>query len=311
MVKKRFEYIESDTEKLLTKCNCPNDNRIVVEDGVTMVGPGAFQNCMAEEIILPDSTKRIYDNAFRSCKNLRHVNLGGKYVTDIGRDILTGCMNLEEASFSSPLTLVTKSALSSILNEIILPYYFAKYIKPEETLAALQSKKRKRTIRLSAGMKSIIVPRYTNRIRKTERIWETICYKLLEDNEAEFYAFTKKRTYNIYDDDDQGKNFILNGCMNDEKRAIYTAMELYYLRGNDDNIEKIKQFFAVNAQNVCMTIVSDKNDDLFAFFINLGLLPDESLPLALELSMENNFSISTAYVLKQMQERGLKANLDL
>ena len=60
-----------------------------------------------------------------------------------------------------------------------------------------------------------------------------------------------------------------------------------------------------------MTIVSDKNDDLFAFFINLGLLPDESLPLALELSMENNFSISTAYVLKQMQERGLKANLDL
>ena len=67
----------------------------------------------------------------------------------------------------------------------------------------------------------------------------------------------------------------------------------------------------VNAQNVCTAIVSDKNDGSLAFFINLGLLPSESLPLALELSMENNFSISTAYVLRQMQERGLKTNLDL
>lgn len=309
MAKKRFEYIESDTEKLLTKCSCPNDNRIVVEDGVTMIGPGAFQNCKAEEIILPDSIKRIYENAFRSCKNLRHVNLGGKYVTDIGRNALAGCMNLEEVSFTNPLTFVIKSAFSSCCSELFLPYYFAGGISPEATLEALQKRQRKRTIKLSAGMKSIVVPRYTSGIGEPNRLWEEICYKLLGDNEAEIYAFTKKRSCDYTDH--QNDDFTLKGNMYDMKRAIYTAMELYHLRDSDDDVEKIKQFFTVNAQNVCTAIVSDKNDDLFAFFINLGLLPDESLPLALELSMENNFSISTAYVLRQMQERGLKTNLDL
>ena len=41
-MEKKFEYIQNITDKLLVKCYCPDEKKIVVEDGVTMIGPSAF-----------------------------------------------------------------------------------------------------------------------------------------------------------------------------------------------------------------------------------------------------------------------------
>lgn len=36
-MEKKFEYIENMSDKLLVKCYCPNEKKIVVEDGVTII----------------------------------------------------------------------------------------------------------------------------------------------------------------------------------------------------------------------------------------------------------------------------------
>ena len=49
--------------------------RIVVSQGVTSIGAGAFSSCAAWEAVLPDSLTEIGDEAFFDCPNLRQITL--------------------------------------------------------------------------------------------------------------------------------------------------------------------------------------------------------------------------------------------
>ena len=100
-MEKKFEYIQNITDKLLVKCYCPDEKKIVVEDGVTMIGPSAFFGSKTEEIVLPGSIERIYDKAFMRCESLKRIAIGGNNLEEIGDCVLNGCVNLHEISFAS------------------------------------------------------------------------------------------------------------------------------------------------------------------------------------------------------------------
>ncbi len=70
--------------------------KVIVEEGVTSVGAGAFEGCInIESVSLPESLLSVGDEAFYRCSSLRSVVLpdGVKY---IGRSAFQGCTSLKE-----------------------------------------------------------------------------------------------------------------------------------------------------------------------------------------------------------------------
>lgn len=82
-----------------------NIEKVVVEEGVTSVGPFAFYGCrLLKEVTLPDSVTVIYTHAFHDCGNLLSINLPGS-LREIGVLAFADCSSLEEVTF--PTTLKT------------------------------------------------------------------------------------------------------------------------------------------------------------------------------------------------------------
>ena len=50
------------------------DEKLIIEDGVTVLEPLSFVDCKAKEIIMPDSVETIKHCAFKNCDNLKKVS---------------------------------------------------------------------------------------------------------------------------------------------------------------------------------------------------------------------------------------------
>ena len=60
------------------------DEKLIIEDGVTVLEPLSFVDCKAKEIIMPDSVETIKHCAFKNCDNLKKIVFGkGIKVIDI------------------------------------------------------------------------------------------------------------------------------------------------------------------------------------------------------------------------------------
>ena len=49
------------------------DEKLIIEDGVTVLEPLSFVDCKAKEIIMPDSVETIKHCAFKNCDNLKKI----------------------------------------------------------------------------------------------------------------------------------------------------------------------------------------------------------------------------------------------
>ena len=70
----RYSKDENGKQVLVGVGAC-KDERIVVPNGVQIVGANAFENCEAKEILLPNSIEEIQDGAFEDCPNLAYLRL--------------------------------------------------------------------------------------------------------------------------------------------------------------------------------------------------------------------------------------------
>ena len=70
----RYSKDENGKQVLVGVGTC-KDERIVVPNGVQIVGAKAFENCGAKEILLPNSIEEIQDAAFAGCPNLAYLRL--------------------------------------------------------------------------------------------------------------------------------------------------------------------------------------------------------------------------------------------
>lgn len=71
-----------------------NDTDVIIPDGVTHIGAGAFEDCEnLASITIPDSVTSIGDRAFYNCENLRSVTLPDDMEMD--RNVFANCPNLE------------------------------------------------------------------------------------------------------------------------------------------------------------------------------------------------------------------------
>jgi hypothetical protein len=70
----RYSKDENGKQVLVGVGTC-KDERIVVPNGVQIVGARAFENCEAKEILLPNSIEEIQDAAFAGCPSLAYLRL--------------------------------------------------------------------------------------------------------------------------------------------------------------------------------------------------------------------------------------------
>lgn len=90
----------------------PIINCITLENGVETIEEYAFNGNKFKNIILPETLKKIGENAFSSCKNLESIIIPNN-ITVIEKDTFLYCENLKEVVFSNSLTTIKENAFSN------------------------------------------------------------------------------------------------------------------------------------------------------------------------------------------------------
>ena len=96
---------------------------IVFNGNVTMIGHGAFKDCInLKSIVIPDGVTSIYLSAFADCGNLTSVTIGSG-VESIGECAFFRCKKLESVTIGSSVKSIGKDAFydCSRLKSVIIP----------------------------------------------------------------------------------------------------------------------------------------------------------------------------------------------
>ncbi len=122
-----------------------DETEVVIPEGVTVIGNGAFQrcawltavtlpegivsienmafwSCRMEEIHLPESLTSLGSNLFWNCSRLGHLTIP-KQITEIPYGLCIGCSNLESVTLPEGVTVIGTEAFSGCvrLREINMP----------------------------------------------------------------------------------------------------------------------------------------------------------------------------------------------
>lgn len=106
---------------LLVKYN-GNDKDVVIPYGVVAIADVFADNTTVETVKLPDTVRRIMQNAFKGAINLRTVNIP-PWVTTIGASAFSGCKSLTSIEFPGTLTSIGSYAFESCdqLTDLVIP----------------------------------------------------------------------------------------------------------------------------------------------------------------------------------------------
>jgi len=104
--------------------DCPKDAvEYEVKDGYTMIGYGAFYNCVSLKTIKrPESIKSINAGAFMNCSSLQEIDLPSS-LTTLGDCVFRNCSSLQKMDLPSSLTTLGDEVFAgcSSLHKINLP----------------------------------------------------------------------------------------------------------------------------------------------------------------------------------------------
>ena len=99
------DYINAPWNGLVDKINC-----VVIRNGVTSIGDGAFKGCTGlTSVTIPDSVTSIGDSAFFDCTGLTSITIPDS-VTSIGDSAFHGCTGLTSITIPDSVTWIGDSA---------------------------------------------------------------------------------------------------------------------------------------------------------------------------------------------------------
>lgn len=295
-MEKKFEYIQNITDKLLAKCYCPDEKKIVVEDGVTMIGPSAFFGSKTEEIVLPGSIERIYDKAFMRCESLERIVIGGNSLEEIGDCVLNGCVNLQEISFASAFEWEKEAfqVFSRLVNSCIKTYYFMNADKAVAKMKQVFTKRRRNmTLKISAGKKGIVIPRYVDTTSKT--LLGKIAFNALLEGLDE----RASREDTAFDANGWTLDEFLTHNVNDAKCCFLTAMEFYFLEKDKSAFQYLKS----HATEGCQMLTTEKEDYLMTEFVKMDIMDEKELNYAMQAAIDNGLTTAAAYILNSLDKK--------
>lgn len=137
-------------DKTLVLAN-PNIHKVIIKDGTTVIGSGAFKDSCAMQIALPDSVTEIQEYAFYNMKNLKRVVLNSN-LKKVGDSAFEGCVSLYSVEFPSLVNTIGSHCFDGCvrLQSVILPNWITK-IEPY-------------TFYGCSSLRNIVVPKLVNTI---------------------------------------------------------------------------------------------------------------------------------------------------
>lgn len=109
---------------ILVKCPAGREGKIVIPDGVVEIAPGAFSNSCIQEVVFPDSLRKLGMSAFSFCKRLERVDFG-RGLKEIGdydnNNCFRGCSKItsldipEQVTFISPFAFQKCQQLKTLI----------------------------------------------------------------------------------------------------------------------------------------------------------------------------------------------------
>ena len=104
-------------------CRCTQLSEITIPNSVEIIGPESFSNCSAlSSIIIPNSVSRIDQSAFYNCTSLTSITIPDK-VSYISRSAFQGCTSLTSITIPNSVTSIYSYAFHrcTSLTSIIIP----------------------------------------------------------------------------------------------------------------------------------------------------------------------------------------------
>ena len=100
-------------------CRCLEVTSVIIPDTVTSIGEEAFYICTnLKTIVIPESVQRIGQRAFESCRNLNHIRIP-EGVTDIGYRTFGDCHSLSDLQLPSSITDIDSCAFSCLTDDCV------------------------------------------------------------------------------------------------------------------------------------------------------------------------------------------------
>lgn len=297
MENKKFEYICKEGQKILAKCYCDKDKKVVVENDVSIIGPYAFSQCQLEEIVLPHSLEKIYDYAFCNCKNLKYITIARgvlehpySFTCNMGNEVFYGCESLEKIRLNNEAAQNRYvQNYHDFIRELLIQVvsfegnYEERYIfTPNILEEMLTKKKHKLTLEIDFGPKILLIPKFIR--------------------DGSIYGYTKciKDCLCDWRQKDRIINDFFCVYIQNSKNRILSAIEMYVFEKN----KTVKEFLYFHVCDIYEYLADENYDGIYAQFVSLNIIPvpPNKIKDIFDDISKKNMPISKAYLLQAMKK---------
>lgn len=232
---------------------------LVIEDGITAIGKGAFDSGCMTEVRLPETLTEIGASAFSECVNIKTLNIP-ETVTKIGREAFYSCWSLEKLRIPEGVTRLGPSVVDGCIRLASL-----------ELPRTLKSDVNKLGIRHCAGLREIVnhtkqdikVPDFKKRVswKVNKRLVQTVKAGKTGKAIPKKYKITYRAN---------------GGKIKGKKKTSYCYGDIVYI---DAVVEKKNAYF------IGWDAVGNKNE----MFFEGGFNPEDDEPAQGNVTLEAKF----------------------
>lgn len=321
--------IYSADMSILVKCPAGREGKIVIPDGVVEIAPGAFSNSCIQEVVFPDSLRKIGMSAFAFCKRLERVDFG-RGLKEIGdydnNNCFRSCSKIssldipEQVKFISPFAFQKCKQLKTLILHEGIEYiedsaFADSKIEAVEFPASLKRIGMYAFLDTSQIVLNSIPDGLVSSISYDNVIntYTTKHYTELIFKSDDFHAFLPKSiSWNHFEEYDSNpekvKDTVLCRLANEPSYEYNTAFAEYRYNKN----QKIKEYLKKNSKEIIQWLIDLSDEKRLIYFLQSGLVDKNDVGQIVDEILNSNLenkSVIAAYALNGQKTEQKEENI--
>lgn len=321
--------IYSADMSILVKCPAGREGKIVIPDGVVEIAPGAFSNSCIQEVVFPDSLRKIGMSAFAFCKRLERVDFG-RGLKEIGdydnNNCFRSCSKIssldipEQVKFISPFAFQKCKQLKTLILHEGIEYiedsaFADSKIETVEFPASLKRIGMYAFLDTSQIVLNSIPDGLVSSISYDNVIntYTTKHYTELIFKSDDFHAFLPKSiSWNHFEEYDSNpekvKDTVLCRLANEPSYEYNTAFAEYRYNKN----QKIKEYLKKNSKEIIQWLIDLSDEKRLIYFLQSGLVDKNDVGQIVDEILNSNLenkSVIAAYTLNGQKTEQKEENI--
>lgn len=321
--------IYSADMSILVKCPAGREGKIVIPDGVIEIAPGAFSNSCIQEVVFPDSLRKIGMSAFAFCKRLERVDFG-RGLKEIGdydnNNCFRSCSKIssldipEQVKFISPFAFQKCKQLKTLILHEGIEYiedsaFADSKIETVEFPASLKRIGMYAFLDTSQIVLNSIPDGLVSSISYDNVIntYTTKHYTELIFKPDDFHAFLPKSiSWNHFEEYDSSpekvKDTVLCRLANEPSYEYNTAFAEYRYNKN----QKIKEYLKKNSKEIIQWLIGLSDEKELIDFLQSGLVDNNDVGQIVHVILDSNLenkSVIAAYSINGQKEEQKEENV--